>query len=207
MTPHFITIEGPIGIGKTSLATAISNKYNYIFVREIVEENPFLGRFYENIEEWSFQTEMFFLCNRYKQLQDIQHKYLANGSAVVSDYNILKNKIFAQRTLKPMDAAKYYKIYDILTADTPSSSLIVYINASVDTLMSRIERRGRTIERNIDRSYIETLRKDYERFFEHFQELHPDVPVLHLDGDQLDFVEREKDLQYVIDKLAEVLTQ
>lgn len=103
----FITVEGPIGVGKTSLAKALSNHFQFSLLKEIVDENPFLGKFYNNIEEWSFQTEMFFLCNRYKQLEDIQAKYLAQEKSVVADYHIFKNLIFAQRTLKDQQYDKY----------------------------------------------------------------------------------------------------
>ena len=95
----FITVEGPIGVGKTSLSKAIADANKFQLLKEIVDENPFLNKFYEDIEEWSFQTEMFFLCNRYKQLSDIQKKYIANQEPVVADYHIFKNLIFAKRTL------------------------------------------------------------------------------------------------------------
>src|SRR5690625_3001458 len=96
----FIAIEGPIGVGKTSLAKKIATHFGFELLTEIVEENPFLGKFYDNIEEWSFQTEMFFLCNRYKQLEDIEKDYLQKKKPVVSDYHVLKNMIFAKRDRK-----------------------------------------------------------------------------------------------------------
>ncbi|KHF27104.1 Deoxyguanosine kinase [Anoxybacillus sp. BCO1] len=111
----FITVEGPIGVGKTSLAKVVSDYFQYELLKEIVDENPFLGKFYENIEEWSFQTEMFFLCNRYKQLEDVEKKFLSNGKPVVADYHIFKNLIFARQTLKGKQYEKYVQIYDILT--------------------------------------------------------------------------------------------
>ncbi len=103
----FIAVEGPIGVGKTSLANAIADHYQYHLLKEIVDENPFLSKFYENSKEWSFQTEMFFLCNRYKQLEDIQQHYLAAHTPVVADYHIYKNMIFASRTLT---ASQYEQI-------------------------------------------------------------------------------------------------
>jgi deoxyguanosine kinase len=137
----FITVEGPIGVGKTSLAKAISEKFQYALLKEIVDENPFLGKFYENIEEWSFQTEMFFLCNRYKQLVDINNHYLNKNKPVVADYHIFKNLIFAQRTLNQNEYQKYLKIYEILTGDMPKPNVIIYLNASLETLLDRIELR------------------------------------------------------------------
>src|SRR5690606_33095146 len=133
----FITVEGPIGVGKTSLAKAISEHFEFALLKEIVDENPFLGKFYTNIEEWSFQTEMFFLCNRYKQLEDINQLYLQKDKPVVADYHIFKNLIFAERTLKDQQFQKYLQIYEILTSDMPVPNVVIYLHASLDTLLDR----------------------------------------------------------------------
>src|SRR5690606_31867921 len=117
MSVPFITVEGPIGVGKTTLSKAIAEAQRFHQLSEIVDENPFLNKFYEDIEEWSFQTEMFFLCNRYKQLSDIQKKYLSKQQPVVADYHIFKNLIFARRSLPADEYAKYEEIYHILTKD------------------------------------------------------------------------------------------
>ncbi len=201
MKSVFITVEGPIGIGKTSLSHAISKHFQLELLQEIVYENPFLGKFYENIAEWSFQTEMFFLCNRYKQLQDINDQYLSKGRSVVSDYNIFKNTIFAKRTLSEQNLPKYQKIYDILTQDQPQASLVIYLTASVDTVMKRIALRGRDIEKNMDPVYIEHLIADYAEFMQQFQLRHPEVPVLTFECDRLDYVNRPEDLRYVLNKI------
>ncbi|CRK85331.1 deoxynucleoside kinase [Neobacillus massiliamazoniensis] len=198
----FITVEGPIGVGKTSLAKAISDHFNFALLKEIVDENPFLGKFYENIEEWSFQTEMFFLCNRYKQLGDINTHYLSKHQSVVADYHIFKNLIFAQRTLNHEEYQKYYKIYQILTADMPKPNVIIYLHASLDTLLKRIKIRGRELEKNISPLYLEQLSIDYEETITSFAQLHPDIPVLRFNGDELDFVNNEQDLNHIIEKLS-----
>jgi deoxyguanosine kinase len=203
--PQFITVEGPIGIGKTSLARAIHARYGYHLLQEIVEENPFLGRFYENIDEWSFQTEMFFLCNRYKQLTDINNLYLKQGLSVVSDYNIFKNTIFAHRTLQTSELDKYLQIYDVLTADMPKASLIIHLSASVETIMSRIAKRNRSFETNMDPNYIRHLRDDYDLFLSRYRLQQPDVPVLLLDGDELDFVNRPEDLAYIFRQIDQLM--
>ena len=204
---QFITVEGPIGIGKTSLARAIAARYGFQLLQEIVEENPFLGRFYENIEEWSFQTEMFFLCNRYKQLADISNGYLKHDRSVISDYNIFKNTIFAHRTLQVGELDKYLKIYDIMTSDMPKATLIIHLTASVETIMGRIAKRNRDFEHNMDPNYIRHLRDDYEMFLTRYRLQNPDVPVLQLDGDKLDFVKNPEDLQYIFDQIDGILTK
>ncbi|MEC1180731.1 deoxynucleoside kinase [Metasolibacillus meyeri] len=207
MSVPFITIEGPIGVGKTSLSNAVSEHFTYHLLKEIVDENPFLGKFYEDIEEWSFQTEMFFLCNRYKQLSDIK-KYLAGEhKPVVADYHIFKNLIFAKRTLQHAEYEKYESIYNILTADMPVPNMVVYLHASVDTLMKRIAKRGREFEKNITREYMEQLAVDYNEFMQHFIKTHPEIPVIQLNGDEIDFVENKFDLQDVLQIIEQKLQQ
>lgn len=198
----FITVEGPIGVGKTSLAKAISEQFHTALLKEIVDENPFLGKFYENIEEWSFQTEMFFLCNRFKQLSDINSHYLSKNKAVVADYHIFKNLIFAQRTLNESEYQKYYKIYQILTEDMPKPNVIIYLHASLDTLLKRIDMRGREMEKKISPLYLEQLSIDYEQAITSYEQQHPEIPVLRFNGDELDFIKSEADLTYIKDKLA-----
>ncbi|GGJ80153.1 deoxyguanosine kinase [Anoxybacillus voinovskiensis] len=197
----FIAVEGPIGVGKTSLSKAIAERFRYHLLKEIVDENPFLGKFYENIDEWSFQTEMFFLCNRYKQLEDINRDFIQKQQPVVADYHILKNLIFAERTLKQEQYKKYLKIYDILTADMPQPNMIIYLNASLDTLLQRIEMRGREIEKNIDPFYLHELSVAYEQTMESFEKANPHVPVLRFNGDKLDFVHRPSDLLYILEQI------
>lgn len=207
VTVPFITVEGPIGVGKTSLSKAISSHFDFHILKEIVDENPFLGKFYEDIDEWSFQTEMFFLCNRYKQLTDIKNHIFETRSPVVADYHIFKNLIFAKRTLKPSEYEKYEAIYKILTSDMPRPNMIIYLHASLDTLMSRIAMRGREFEKLITREYIEQLASDYHEFIQQFVIQHPEIPVLQLNGDHIDFVKNEDDLQQVLKMVQETIQQ
>jgi deoxyguanosine kinase len=195
---NFIAIEGPIGAGKTSLSQIISQYYNYVLIKEIVEENPFLSKFYGNIEEWAFQTEMFFLCNRIKQLEDIRTKYLGNQISIVSDYHIFKNILFAQRTLSQEKFLKYRQIYDILVHDLPLPNIIVYIKASLETLMSRISMRGREFEKNIHPQYLLQLSQDYEVYISEFRTRHPEIPVIEINGDEVDYVNNEKDREQIL---------
>ncbi|MEH7457496.1 deoxynucleoside kinase [Bacillus pseudomycoides] len=201
----FITVEGPIGVGKTSLAKEISTHMQLHLLKEIVDENPFLGKFYENIDEWSFQTEMFFLCNRYKQLEDINIKYLMKHKPVVADYHICKNLIFASRTLKDVQYDKYMQIYRILTQDMPVPNVIVYLTASLETLQKRIAMRGREFEKNMDPNYLLQLTKDYETAMETFKKDHPDIPVLKFNGDNIDFVKNSDDLNVILSTLQNTL--
>ncbi|WP_156317870.1 deoxynucleoside kinase [Bacillus sp. CHD6a] len=203
----FITVEGPIGVGKTSLAKKIAEEFQYQLLKEIVDENPFLGKFYENIDEWSFQTEMFFLCNRYKQLEDIDQHHLKQQKPVVADYHILKNLIFAKRTLKDKQYDKYLKIYDILTEDMPKPNVIIYLNASLDTLLTRIEKRGRDIEKKIDPLYLQQLSLDYDEEMDRLEEQFPSLPILRFNGDEVDFVQRDEDLQRIFQQLKDTLNK
>ncbi|AEW53246.1 TPA: deoxynucleoside kinase [Bacillus cereus] len=201
----FITVEGPIGVGKTSLAKEISTHMQLHLLKEIVDENPFLGKFYEDIDEWSFQTEMFFLCNRYKQLEDINIKYLNQRKPVVADYHIFKNVIFASRTLKDSQYDKYMQIYRILTQDMPVPNVIVYLTASLETLQRRIALRGREFEKNMDPNYLLQLTKDYETAMDAFKKDHPDIPVLKFNGDDMDFVKNPDDLNVILSALQNTL--
>ncbi|PWN69569.1 deoxynucleoside kinase [Bacillus paranthracis] len=201
----FITVEGPIGVGKTSLAKEISTHMQLHLLKEIVDENPFLGKFYEDIDEWSFQTEMFFLCNRYKQLEDINIKYLNQRKPVVADYHIFKNVIFASRTLKDSQYDKYMQIYRILTQDMPVPNVIVYLTASLETLQKRIAMRGREFEKNMDPNYLLQLTKDYETAMDAFKKDHPDIPVLKFNGDDMDFVKNPDDLNVILSVLQNTL--
>lgn len=203
--PPFIAVEGPIGVGKTSLAQAIAGHYHIHLVEEIAEANPFLGKFYDDMEDWSFQTEMFFLCNRFKQLEDIDQSYLRKNKAVVADYHIFKNRIFAAHTLKAKHTEKHEKIYNILTDELPTPNIVIYLTASLDKLLERVTQRGREVEKNLNPDYLQTISRDYEIFMDKFQDAHPGIPVLRFNGDDIDFVSDPKDLDTVLAQLETIL--
>ncbi|MCG7377897.1 deoxynucleoside kinase [Paenibacillus sp. ACRSA] len=202
----FIAVEGPIGAGKTTLATMLSQELNLPLVKEIVEENPFLASFYQDIDEWSFQLEMFFLCNRFKQLEDTGAHYVQQHSPVISDYHIYKNMIFAERTLKGTKRDKYRQIYHLLTDDLPKPNLVLYIEAELDTLMYRINKRGRSFEQDMDPAYMEQLIADYKTGMAYLADS-PNPPIIiKVDAEALDFVEHPEHFKQIVNQVKEYIT-
>lgn len=203
----FIAVEGVISVGKTTLAKEIAKAYQMHLITEIVEENPFLDKFYKNMNDWSFQTEMFFLTHRFKQLETIAEQYINNQNGVVSDYHVFKNQIFAEQTLKPHHLKKYVKIYNILTEDMPSPNLIIYLKASLQTLIKRVKKRNRAIERHLSSTYLNALIQDYDAFIHHYKLCHPDIPLLTFNADQIDFVENKEDLEFILNEVKPYITE
>ncbi|HBU85401.1 MAG TPA: deoxynucleoside kinase [Paenibacillus sp.] len=202
----FIAVEGPIGAGKTTLATMLSQELNLPLVKEIVEENPFLASFYQDIDEWSFQLEMFFLCNRFKQLEDTGAHYIQQNTPVISDYHIYKNMIFADRTLKGTKRDKYRQIYHLLTDDLPKPNLVLYIEAELETLMQRINKRGRSFEQDMDPAYMEQLIADYKTGMAYLANS-PNPPIIiKVNAEQLDFVEHPEHFKQIVNQVKEYIT-
>ncbi|PIC97957.1 MULTISPECIES: deoxynucleoside kinase [unclassified Sporosarcina] len=201
----FIAVEGPIGVGKTTLTAAIAETFSYNQLREISGENPFLDQFYQDKEKWSFQTEMFFLCNRYEQLKQINREYISRGLPVVADYHVFKNMLFAQRTLEPKDFVKYKEIYHILTKDLPMPNVIISLSASIPTLLNRIDERGRSYEADMDPNYLLQLSEDYRAYLPEFEATHPDIQVIHINGDEVDYVRNKEDMDAILNKVYEAV--
>lgn len=201
----FIAVEGAIGAGKTTLATMLSKELNLPLVKEIVEENPFLASFYQNIDEWSFQLEMFFLCNRFKQLEDTGLHYIAQNTPVISDYHIYKNMIFAERTLKGTKRDKYRQIYHLLTDDLPKPNLVLYIEAELDTLMYRINKRGRSFEQDMDPAYMEQLIADYKTGMAYLADSTNPPTIIKVNAEQLDFVEHPEHFKQIVNQVKEYI--
>ena len=166
-----------------------------------------LDKFYDDIDSWAFQTEMFFLTNRYKQLTDIQKDFLDNQKSVVSDYHLFKNVIFSKMTLDVNNFNKYQKIYHILEEDLPKPNVIIIVNATLETIMKRIKMRNRHFEQNIDPNYLQTLIDSYHEYTALLKENHEEIKVIELNGDELDYVNNPKHLQQVIKKIDEMIGQ
>ncbi|WP_410511901.1 deoxynucleoside kinase [Paenibacillus sp. BR2-3] len=199
----FIAVEGPIGAGKTTLATMLAEEFQLPIIKEIVEENPFLDKFYRNMDDWSFQLEMFFLCNRYKQLEDTVMQYIDKGKAVISDYHIYKNLIFSERTLKGTKRDKYRQIYHVLTDDLPKPDVILYIRADLDTLLQRIEKRGRSFEDAMDIAYLQQLIEDYDEAMASLAGREPSTVIITIDGNEVDFVENKEHFAAIASQIKE----
>ncbi len=193
---RYIAIEGVIGVGKTSLARRLSKSMGAALLLEVVEENPFLARFYDDPESYSFQTQVFFLLSRYRQQLEIaQRDLFAEG--VVSDYIFAKDQIFATINLSEEELALYRTIVPLLEARLAKPDLVVYLQATVDVLLDRIKRRGRPFERDISREYLETLSDAYNHFFFHYD----DTPLLIVNTNERDLVGREGEFERLLEMI------
>lgn len=202
----YITIEGPIGIGKTSLTEMIASNHGFKTVHEIVEENPFLSKFYEKPEKWAFQTEMFFLTNRYVQLNHLNKVRLQNSEKIVSDYNIHKNLIFAKKNLCDEDYNKFKDVYSTLTQDIKSPDIVVFLHADLETLKHRISIRGRSFELDMDDSYLESLIDAYEEYKLDYCRMFPDNYII-IDCSKFDYVNDMNDRQEISDLVLKKINE
>lgn len=188
-----MVIEGPIGVGKTSLATLLAKKFNGRLILEVVEENPFLSSFYDDRQKYAFQTQLFFLLSRFRQQQELFQQDLFN-SVTLSDYLFAKDRIFACLNLDPIELGLYDRIFEALGNRTTKPDLVIYLQARLDVLFTRIRRRGREFERKIDPAYLEDLIKAYNEFFFHYNE----SPLLVINTSDIDFVQNEEDLENLV---------
>jgi deoxyguanosine kinase len=179
--PGYIAIEGVIGVGKTTLATILAEKLEAQLQVEEVEENPFLARFYGDMRGYAFQTQIFFLLSRYRQQVELTQASLFSQK-VVSDYIFAKDRIFAYINLNDDELALYERLVKILEKDIAKPDVVIYLQASTDELMERIQKRGRPFEKNMPRDYIDTLNRAYNHFFFHYDE----TPLVMVNTDSLD---------------------
>lgn len=195
----FIVVEGAIGAGKTSLVLLLSKRFNTKHNLEVVEENPFLPKFYSDIERYAFQTQIFFLLSRYKQQLELAQQDLFNQS-VFSDYLFAKDRIFAHLNLYGNELSMYEHLYEIMVKDIPRPDLIVYLQASTETLMKRIALRDRPFERKMSFEYMRRLNLAYEEFFS-YPDNYKKTELIKIDTNGLDFVGKSEDLEYVLSEI------
>ena len=180
---RYIAIEGVIGAGKTSLTRLLARDLDARLNLEVVEENPFLVRFYADPHRHAFATQIFFLLSRYRQQQEFFQQDLFQRR-IISDYVFAKDRIFANLNLSDAELQLYERVADELRGRVPVPDLVVYLQASVDVLMARIAHRGREYERDMSRGYIESLNEAYNHFFFHYDE----SPLLVVNTNDIDFV-------------------
>ena len=190
MDHRYIVVEGPIGVGKSSLTNILAERMNARRVMEVVEENPFLASFYSDRAKYAFQTQMFFLLSRFKQQQELFQQDLFRTNTV-SDYLFAKDKIFALLTLDPNELSLYDRVFDALGTRVMKPDLVIYLQARMDVLVHRIKRRGREFERKFDTGYLEDLCRSYNDFFFHYTE----TPLLVVNTSDIDFVNNADDLE------------
>jgi deoxyguanosine kinase len=187
---RYIAVEGVIGAGKTSLSRMVSERLNARLVLEQFEENPFLERFYEDPEHYAFQTQIFFLLSRYRQQQDLFQADLFHN-ALVTDYIFDKDKIFAYLNLQDDELRLYETLVSSIEKNIPTPDLVVYLQSSVERLMSNIRARGRKYEENISEEYIKDLNEAYNYFFFRYK----NAPLLIVNSTEMDFVNNKVDFE------------
>lgn len=191
---RYIAIEGVIGAGKTTLATLLAERLNADLVLEQFEINPFLEKFYKDRRRYAFQTQIFFLVNRYIQQQNLLQSNLFK-EYLVSDYIFEKDKIFAYLNLEGEELKLYDTLATQLEKNILKPDLVIFLKASVDKLMENIRKRDRVFERNMQRSYIEQLHEAYDHFFFAYKS----TPLLIVNTNELDFLKNPQDLDNLIE--------
>jgi len=181
---RYIALEGPIGVGKSSLAAALAKEYGARLVKEPVEENPFLPKFYEDPDRYAMTAQLSFLVERYRQQQELVQMDLFQQS-VISDYLFAKDRIFAGLTLASDELGLYERIYSLLDARLRKPDLVVFLDAQTEVLLRRLKKRDRSYERRIGRDYIERVAEAYRRYFHGYR----DTPLLVVSCSDIDFVE------------------
>lgn len=194
-----IVIEGPIGVGKTSLAMKLAKRFGARTVLEEPQGNPFLEKFYRDGKRYALPTQLFFLFQRVDQLRDIAQRDLFNES-IVGDFLLEKDPLFARLTLDDDEFSLYRKLYDSLRPQAPMPDLVIFLQASADTLVERVARRGIRMEARIPESYLRALGDAYTRFFHHFES----APLLIVNTERLNPIEREQDFDTLTRQLAEL---
>ena len=190
---NYIAIEGPIGVGKTSLAKLLSKRLSAKLILEKFEENPFLSEFYDDPTRFAFQTQLFFLLQRYQQQQDIRQVDMFHN-LLISDYMFIKDRLFASLNLDDKEMNLYDSIANMMERNVINPDLIIYLQADTATLMKNIDKRGRNFESNISYEYINELNEIYTEYFFRYN----DTPLVIINTNNIDFVHNPGDLDQVI---------
>jgi len=196
MKHQFITIEGNIGAGKTTLANILSKKINARLILEEFADNPFLPKFYESPEQYAFPLELFFMAERYKQLKELLQTNDLFQSVTVSDYLFTKCLLFAKVNLPSEEYLLYQKLFDIINPQIIQPDVLIYLHSPVTKLQDNIKKRNRNYEQNIPDDYLFTLQETYTQYIKQHN-----VKTIFVDSSNADFVENEKHIQIILDAL------
>ncbi len=194
---RFIVIEGNIGAGKTSLVKKIAHDFHARTVLERFEDNPFLPRFYENQERYSFPLELSFLADRYNQVKNELNSLDLFSEFMIADYYFMKSLIFASRTLQDDEYALYKQLFNIIYQQVPKPDLYVYLHSSVKRLLNNIELRGRDYEKSIPSDYLESIQDAYFNFFKQQNQL----KIIIIDNNHLDFINNPNDYKLICETI------
>ena len=195
-TGRYIAVEGPIGVGKTALARRLAADFGAQLLLEQVDDNPFLRKFYEDPARHAFQTQLFFLLERYRQQRGLQENGLP-AQGLVADYLFAKDGIFAGVTLNGDEGTLYTQIFQLLHHQIPRPDLVIYLEARPEVLLRRIKKRGLEYERPITKDYLERLTEAFRSFFHNYT----DAPLLVVNSSDIDFVEHGSDLADLINEI------
>ena len=193
---RYIVVEGPIGVGKTSLTSLLADEMEARLIHERAEDNPFLPDFYKDPVRFRFQTQTFFLLNRFSQQEEMSQPDLFNQSTI-SDYLFAKDRIFAYLNLNDHELALYEQIYSLLKPKIVSPDLVIFLQANTEALISRIKQRGRAFEKELSRDYIAAVNEAYNQFFFRYSE----TPLLVINTSDMDFVHRRADLDDLLQQI------
>ena len=198
---YYVAIEGTIGVGKTSLANLLSEKLSAKLVLEAFEDNPFLSDFYEDPERHAFQTQLWFLLQRYQQQQDLRQVDMFQN-LVITYYMFVKDRLFASLNLNEKEMSLYDTVANMMERNVIQPDLVIFLQADTGTLMKNISKRGRDIEKNISEDYIDALNQVYNEYFFRYQ----DTPLVIINTNNIDFVNNHKDLEEVINYIRQPVT-
>ena len=197
MKHRHIVVEGPIGCGKTSLANRLAERLGAKVLLEDPKANPFLPQFYRDMRRYALPTQLFFLFQRVQQLADVRQPDLF-GKPIVADFTLAKDPLFARLTLDDAEYQLYSKIYDHVKPQAPVPDLVVYLQASIETLVQRVKRRGNPMEQGIEEDYLRRLSEAYTRYFHNYA----DSPLLIVNSERLNFVENRDHFDMLLDRMS-----